>query len=30
LESTPPSYPNEALNSAPEYFNNNPLKISNI
>lgn len=29
LES-PPEGPNEALNFVPDYFNNNPLKISNI
>ena len=26
LESAPPEGPDEVMNSAPEYFNNNPLK----
>jgi hypothetical protein len=26
LESAPPDGPNEVMNSAPEYFNNDPMK----
>jgi hypothetical protein len=26
LESAPPDGPNEVMNSAPEYFNNDPVK----
>jgi hypothetical protein len=28
LESTPPEGPNESLNSIPDYFNNDPFKLT--
>lgn len=29
LESSPPAGPGEALNNAPDYFNNDPFKSNN-